>query len=187
MTGATRYVYLDTETTGLYPHQGHRITEIACVEVINGQRTGAEFHTYLNPQRELDPKAAEITGLSWEKLHNEPLFASVADEFLCFINEAILVMHNAPFDLRFLNSELRRCHLEPLRNGVIDTLKLACLCNPPRCRSLDYLCRKYGVKNRRAQGVHGAMEDTEMLIGVHTGLMQDIERLSSGCVYQWYC
>lgn len=181
---ATRYVYLDTETTGLYPEHGHRITEIACVEVVHGKRTGAEYHTYLNPQRELDPKAAEITGLSWNQLQYEPVFSSVVADFLRFIHEAVLVMHNAAFDLRFLNSELKRCHMPPLRNGVIDTWKLAIIYNPPRCRSLDYLCGKYGVQNKRKCGVHGAMEDAEMLVEVHRGLMREEEqRLDCYCPF----
>jgi DNA polymerase-3 subunit epsilon len=166
-----KVVFLDTETTGLDPRQGHRLTEIGCVELVNRQLTGATFQSYINPERELDARAAEITGLTWTFLKDKPLFKTMAEEFLAFIEGAELIIHNAPFDLGFLNHELTKIqypHL-PLQDHytVIDTLVLAKKRHPGhRYYNLDALCQRYGVDNTHREK-HGALLDAEILAEVY--------------------
>ena len=164
-------VVLDTETTGLDPNQGHRLTEIGCVELINRQLTGVTFQSYFNPERELDVRAAEITGLTRDFLSDKPLFKTLAHEFLNFIEGAELIIHNAPFDLKFLNKELSLIqypHL-PLQDhfAVTDTLVLAKKRHPGhRYYNLDALCQRYGIDNSHREK-HGALLDADILAEVY--------------------
>lgn len=163
-----RQIVLDTETTGLDPRQGHRIIEVACIEMVNRRPTGHHLHKYFNPEREIDAGAAAVHGITLDFLADKPKFADVADEFLEFINGAELIIHNAPFDLGFLNAELRRLDrvpVETLCNGVIDTLKMAKELHPGKRNSLDALCDRYEIDNSQ-RTLHGALLDTELLAEV---------------------
>ena len=164
-----RQIILDTETTGLEPEQGHRIIEIGCIEMVNRRLTGNSFQRYLNPQRKVDAGAQEVHGLSTDFLSDKPLFADIAEEFLKFINGAELIIHNAPFDIGFLDSELAR-----LEGGdsaiqdlcpVLDTLVLAKEMHPGQRNSLDALCRRYEVDNSQ-RDLHGALLDARILADV---------------------
>ena len=123
-----RQIFLDTETTGLYPAQGHRIIEIAAIEMINRRPTNNHYHVYLNPEREIDPAAQEVHGITLEFLQDKPLFAAVAQDLIAFIKDAEVIIHNAPFDVGFLNSELGKIGLQPITSfceTITDTLKMA--------------------------------------------------------------
>ncbi len=163
-----RWIILDTETTGLDPAYGHRIIEIGAIEVVNRGVTGRDFHTYLNPERESDAGALEVHGLTTEFLSDKPRFKERADEFLAFIEGAELIIHNAPFDLKFLNAELLRIGREPVTNfcsGVTDSLVHAKNLHPGKRNSLDALCDRYGVSNAHRQ-LHGALLDSRLLAEV---------------------
>lgn len=168
---AHRMCVLDTETTGLDPKQGHRVTEIGCVELIDRQLTGVTFQSYFNPERELDARAAEITGMTRAFLSDKPLFGALASEFLRFIEGAELIIHNAPFDLGFLNRELSLVQYPrlPLQEHFVitDTLVLAKKRHPGhRYYNLDALCQRYGVDNTHRDR-HGALLDAEILAQVY--------------------
>lgn len=166
-----REIVLDTETTGLDPIRGkHRITEISCLELINHIPTGKHFQTYLNPEREVDPGAQRITGHTWAFLKDKPLFKDKAQEFLDFIQNDILVIHNASFDLKFLNFELMYAGFEPLDNEVVDTLPIARAKFPGAQANLDALCKRFGVNNQR-RVKHGALIDCELLAEVYLALI----------------
>lgn len=166
-----RQVILDTETTGLSWEKGNRIVEIGCVELIERRPTRRHFQRYLNPEREMEPGAAEVTGLTWDFLRDKPLFHEVATEFLDFIRGAELVIHNAAFDVGFLNAELARlgppfgCIDDHVR-GVLDTLALSKQRFPGQRHSLDALCKRLGVDNGH-RTVHGALLDAELLAEVY--------------------
>ncbi len=163
-----RQIVLDTETTGLDPRQGHRIIEVACIEMANRRPTGRHLHKYINPEREIDAGAQAVHGITLDFLADKPKFADIADEFLDFINGAELIIHNAPFDLGFLNAELGRLDrvpVETLCNGVTDTLKLAKEMHPGKRNSLDALCERYEIDNS-SRTLHGALLDTELLAEV---------------------
>ena len=167
-----RQIFLDTETTGLYPAQGHRIIEIAAVEVINRRLTKNHFHVYLNPEREIDPAAQEVHGITLEFLQDKPLFADTVDEFLDFVSGAELIIHNAPFDVGFLNAELGRIERAVIEDSVaniIDTLKMAKEMRPGQRNNLDALCRHFGVDNSR-RTLHGALLDAELLADVYLAM-----------------
>jgi DNA polymerase-3 subunit epsilon len=167
-----RQIFLDTETTGLYPAQGHRIIEIAAVEVINRRLTRNHFHVYLNPEREIDPAAQEVHGITLEFLQDKPLFADTVDEFLDFVSGAELIIHNAPFDVGFLNAELGRIEraiIEDSVANIIDTLKMAKEMRPGQRNNLDALCRHFGVDNSR-RTLHGALLDAELLADVYLAM-----------------
>lgn len=165
-----REIVLDTETTGLDPFQGHRIVEIGCVELINRIPSGATYHTYLNPERDMPPEAEAVHGLTQAFLADKPLFAEVADELLKFLADATLVIHNAGFDLAFLNAELDRCKRPILtRERSIDTLTLARRRHPGGPNRLDDLCARYGIDNSR-RTKHGALLDAELLAEVYAEL-----------------
>lgn len=166
----TRQIVLDTETTGLDPSKGHRITEIGCVEMKNRRQTGRTFHYYINPEREIDPGAVAISGLTNEFLKDKPKFSLVVDEFLNFVRDAEVIIHNAPFDLGFINSELKLLKhswgsLDPYIQ-VIDTLLLARQLHPGQKNNLDALCRRYGIDNSH-RTYHGALLDAEILAKVY--------------------
>ncbi len=168
-----RQIVLDTETTGLDPAQGHRVIEIGCLELLNRRRTDRQFHVYLQPDRAIDQEAVQVHGLTNEFLADQPRFADVADEFLNFIRDAELIIHNAPFDLGFLNHELRRCgrgHLvmEQLCT-VKDTLLLARQRHPGQRNSLDALCKRYNIDNSQ-RTLHGALLDAEILADVYLAM-----------------
>lgn len=168
-----RQVVLDTETTGLSPNHGHRLTEIGCLELINRKATGRSFQTYLNPERELDDKAAEITGLSWAMLKDKPKFIDKADELIEFIDGAELIIHNAPFDLGFLDHELSMIKHAwgkiSQKLAVIDTLVLSREMHPGQKHSLDALCKRYSIDNSHRTR-HGALLDAEILAGVYLAM-----------------
>src|SRR5690606_12136968 len=149
-------IVLDTETTGLSPTTGDRIVEIGCVELINHIPTGRHYHVYLNPQRPMPEEAFRVHGLSEDFLRDKPLFREQAEAFLDFIGDAKLIIHNAPFDVGFLNAELEQARLPPLRNEVIDTVMLAREVHPGARVSLDALCKHYGIDNSR-RSLHGAL------------------------------
>ena len=185
-----REIVLDTETTGLDPNQGHRLVELGCVELLNRIPTGATFHSYLNPEREVPAEAFAIHGLATDFLQNKPRFADIVDEFLSFIGDAPLVIHNAGFDHGFLNAELKRVErLLIARERLVDTLLLARRKHPAGPNRLDDLCARYGIDNSR-RTKHGALLDAEILAEVYLeligarqaqlGLAESSERRSNG-------
>jgi len=165
-----RQIVLDTETTGLDPQQGHRVIEIGCVEIQNRRLTGRHFHYYLNPERDIDEAAIEVHGLTRDFLSNKPRFRQIAQEFLGFVSDAELVIHNAPFDIGFLNAELQHMHASVERMedvcSVLDSLLLAREKHPGQRNSLDALCKRYGVDNAKRE-LHGALLDAEILADVY--------------------
>ena len=165
-----RHIILDTETTGLSAKEGHRIIEIGAVEMINYSLTGEKLHLYINPEREIDEGAQAIHGISGEFLQDKPVFSDVADSFLEFVGDDMLVIHNAPFDVGFLNAELVRCHRPILQDGrVTDTLALARQKFPGAQASLDALCRRFQIDNSH-RDLHGALIDADLLAGVFVEL-----------------
>jgi DNA polymerase III subunit epsilon len=166
-----REIVLDTETTGLDPAQGHRLVELGCVELLNRIPTGATFHAYLNPEREVPDEAFAIHGLSTEFLKDKPLFSNIADEFLAFIGDAPLIIHNAGFDHGFLCAELKRIERALIaRERLVDTLMLARRKHSAGPYSLDALCARYGIDNSR-RSKHGALLDAEILAEVYVELI----------------
>jgi DNA polymerase-3 subunit epsilon len=166
-----REIVLDTETTGLDPLQGHRLVEIGCVELVNRIPSGLTFHHYLNPERDMPAEAFAIHGLSSQFLADKPLFAEIADEFLDFIADAPLIIHNASFDIGFINAELERSARMPVgRDRLIDTLLMARRKNPGGSNRLDDLCVRYGIDHSR-RTKHGALLDAELLAEVYIELI----------------
>ena len=166
-----REIVVDTETTGLDPYQGHRLVEIGCIELLNRIPTGNTFHRYINPERDMPSEAFAVHGLSVEFLKDKPLFADIADDLLAFIGDAPLVIHNALFDLGFINAELER--VTPARIGrerLVDTLMLARRKHSAGPYSLDALCVRYGIDNSR-RTKHGALLDAELLAEVYVELI----------------
>jgi len=167
----TREIVLDTETTGLDPVDGHRLVEIGCLELINHLPTGNVFHTYLNPMRDVPPEAARIHGLTADFLKNHPLFTEKVDEFIGFIADSVLVIHNAEFDMKFINAELKSSGFKPLlMSRVIDTLPLARQKFPGQPANLDALCRRFKINNSERK-LHGALLDSELLSEVYLELI----------------
>ena len=165
-----REICLDTETTGLDPREGHRLVEVACVELVDKVRTGRFFHKYVNPRRDMPQEAFNVHGISTEFLQDKPIFDHVAQEFLDFIEGGTLVIHNAAFDLKFLNYELGLVGMDPIKKeNVIDSLQLARKKFPGSPASLDALCKRFNVDlSRRTK--HGALLDTELLCDVYIEL-----------------
>jgi DNA polymerase III subunit epsilon len=166
-----REIVLDTETTGLDPLTGDRVVEIGCIELYNRIPTGQIFHRYINPERDMPASAFDVHGLSAEFLKDKPPFAEIADDFLAFVGDAALVIHNAAFDAAFLNSELERI-AKPLiaRERLVDTLLLARRRHPGGSNRLDDLCARYGIDNSR-RTKHGALLDAEILAEVYIELI----------------
>lgn len=165
-----REIVLDTETTGLDPNEGHRLVEIGGIELYNCIPTGQVFHRYIDPQRDIPESAYEVHGLSREFLTGKPLFEEVAEEFLAFVGDAKLVIHNAEFDMRFLNAELQRVGRSTIGfDRAVDTLALARRRHPGLSNSLDALCARYGIDNSR-RSKHGALLDAEILAEVYAEL-----------------
>ncbi len=168
----SRQIFLDTETTGLRADEGDRIIEIGCVELIDRRPTGNNFHCYLNPERDSHPDALRVHGLTTAFLADKPKFAAVAQDFLAYIAGAEVLIHNAPFDLGFLNAELQRLSLAPMAehmHGVEDTLLLAKKLYPGQRNSLDALCSRLGVDNS-SRDFHGALLDAQLLADVYIGM-----------------
>jgi DNA polymerase-3 subunit epsilon len=171
-----KQIVLDTETTGLDHKQGHRIIEVAAIE-LNGRKVSERnFHRYLNPERDIDEGAAAVHGLTLDRLQDEPKFAEIAPALLEFIGDAELIIHNAPFDMGFLNAELARMGLPPLQNKVIDTLKVAKELHPGKRNNLNALCDRYFIDNSH-RTLHGALLDTELLAEVYLGMTRGQESL----------
>jgi DNA polymerase-3 subunit epsilon len=167
-----RQIVLDTETTGLEPEQGHRIIEIGCVEMVERRLTGNNFHVYLQPDREIDAAAVEVHGITNEFLADKPRFADVAADLIAYLRGAELVIHNAPFDVGFLDAELARldgCGAIADHCGVLDTLVMARKQHPGQRNSLDALCGRYDVDNSR-RDKHGALLDAEILADVYLAM-----------------
>jgi DNA polymerase III subunit epsilon len=174
-----RQIVLDTETTGLDPKLGHRVIEVAGVELINRRLTGRHFHRYLNPGRDSDEAALQVHGLTTEFLSDKPKFAEIADELLEYITGAELIIHNAPFDIGFLDSELalaRRKKLKTYCPEVIDTLRMAKDLHPGKRNGLDALCDRYQIDNS-ARTLHGALLDAELLADVYLAMTRGQESL----------
>ncbi len=164
-----RQIVLDTETTGLSTADDHRIIEIGCVELVNRRLTGETFHQYINPQRAIDAGAMEVHGITNESLADKPVFADIAEDFLRFIEGAELIIHNAAFDVGFLNHEFTKLgHTSQIEDicSVLDTLKLARDKHPGQKNNLDALCKRYGVDNSNRE-LHGALLDAEILADVY--------------------
>jgi len=166
-----REIILDTETTGLDPLRGDRLVEIGCIEIFNRMPTGQTFHRYINPERDMPAEAFAVHGLSSEFLATKPLFTEVVEEFLEFIGDAPLVIHNASFDVGFINAELDRVKRVPiLRERLVDTLLLARRKHPGVSNRLDDLCSRYAIDNSR-RTKHGALLDAELLAEVYIDLI----------------
>ncbi|HEX7791547.1 MAG TPA: DNA polymerase III subunit epsilon [Afipia sp.] len=185
-----REIVLDTETTGLDPLRGDRLVEIGCVEMVNRMPTGQTFHVYLNPERDMPQEAFAVHGLSSEFLADKPLFVAVAEEFLAFIGDAPLIIHNASFDIGFINAELDRIKRVAIpRDRLVDTLTLARRKHPGVSNRLDDLCSRYAIDNSR-RTKHGALLDAELLAEVYIdligarqsqlGLASEVRRAVSG-------
>lgn len=168
-----RQVVLDTETTGLSPQHGHKLTDIGCVEIVDRKITGKVFQTHINPERELDERAAQITGLSWSVLKDKPKFMHIVEDLVAFIADAELIIHNAPFDLGFLVHEFNSIKhpwgtaIQELE--VVDTLLLAREMHPGQRNSLDALCKRYEIDNSH-RNYHGALLDAEILAQVYLAM-----------------
>lgn len=163
----SREIVLDTETTGLDPAQGHRIVEIGAVELINHMPTGKSYHVYLNPERDMPKEAEAVHGLSSSFLRGKPLFGSQVQDFMTFVGDATLVIHNASFDMSFINAELGYCNTLAIpMDRVIDTLAFARRTHPMGPNNLDALCKRYGVDNSK-RTKHGALLDAELLADVY--------------------
>ena len=177
-----RQIILDTETTGLDPKQGHRIIEIGCVELLDRKVTGNNYQVYLNPEREIDDGALEVHGLSSEFLANKPHFADIVDEFLAYVSGAELIIHNAPFDIGFIDAELKRLkHKQKLEviATVFDTLTFARKKHPGQRNTLDALCKRYAVDNSN-RNLHGALLDSQILADVYLAMTGGQVSLSLG-------
>jgi DNA polymerase-3 subunit epsilon len=172
-----RQILLDTETTGIDPRDGHRIIEIGCIELMHRRATGKSFHRYLNPERDIDAGAQAVHGLSRARLAREPRFADIAADLLAFLGDAELVIHNAPFDIGFLDAEFARLVAgspdAPVRLAerctVVDTLALARKLHPGQKNNLDALCKRYSVDNS-GRDLHGALLDARLLADVYLGM-----------------
>ena len=175
-----KQIFLDTETTGLDPKQGHRIIEIAAIEFNNRQPTNRRFHSYINPERDIDPAAEEVHGLSIDFLQDKPLFKDVVNDFLAFVQNSEVVIHNAPFDVGFINAELGRLGLDKFEENTItitDSLKFAKEIRPGQRNSLDALCKAFDIDNS-SRTLHGALLDAELLGEVFIGMTRGQEAIS---------
>jgi len=182
---AERQIVLDTETTGLSPEEGHRVLEIGAVELVNLHPTGERFHVYLNPDRDIPEESARIHGITEEQVAGCPRFWEVADDLLAFVGESPLVIHNAGFDLAFLNHELGLAGRPSLEaHPVVDTLTEARRRHPRQRNSLDALCRRYGVDNAH-RTLHGALLDAEILADVYVAMLGGHQTSLTGLEQSW--
>ena len=166
-----RYIVLDTETTGLDPDDGHKIIEIGCIEIINRKITDNTFHKYINPLREIDIEASKVHGLTASNLSDKPIFNDIYDEFVSYISDSPLIIHNAPFDVGFLKKEFNYLERKTgfINNEIIDSLKLARKISPGKKNTLDALCDRYSVDNSD-RNFHGALLDARLLAYVYLKL-----------------
>ena len=174
-----RRIVLDTETTGLEPAEGHRIIEVAALELHDRRATGRHFHRYVNPERSIDRAASEVHGLTAEDLQDKPRFGDIADEFLDFVAGAELLIHNAPFDVAFLNAELSLANLDQITRYctvITDTLRMAKDLHPGKRNSLDALCERYAVDNS-SRTLHGALLDARLLAEVYLAITRGQDSL----------
>ncbi len=174
-----RLIILDTETTGLDPNLGHRVIELAAVEIVDRRLTGNQFHRYINPERASDEGALQVHGLSEEFLRDKPKFREIVNELLDFASGAELVIHNAPFDTAFLNRELDLLDLKPIAEycpRIIDTLQMARDLHPGKKNSLDALCERYQIDNS-ARTLHGALLDANLLAGIYLAMTRGQDSL----------
>jgi DNA polymerase-3 subunit epsilon len=174
-----RQIVLDTETTGLDPTLGHRVIEIAAVELVNRRYTANHFHRYVNPERDSEEAALRVHGLTLDFLRDKPKFCDIVDEFLAFVNGAELIIHNAAFDVAFINHELNLLQLAPIDSccsSVVDTLKLAREIHPGKRCGLDSLCERYSINNSR-RTLHGALLDAQLLAEVYLAMTRGQESL----------
>lgn len=174
-----RQIILDTETTGLEWANGNRIIEIGCIELINRQQTGNHFHRYINPGRDSEEGALRVHGLTTEFLSDKPKFCEIANEFLDYVQDAELIIHNAKFDVGFLNAELERANLKPITEycaDVVDTIALAKELNPGKRAGLDALCERYQIDNS-ARTLHGALLDAQLLAEVYLAMTRGQDSL----------
>ena len=173
-----RRIILDTETTGLEPAEGHRIIELACLELHDRRPSGRHFHRYVNPERDIDLAASQVHGLTAEDLADKPRFADIVDEFLEFVEGSELLIHNAPFDVAFLNAELERIGRPKLESlcSVSDTLAMAREMHPGKKNSLDALCERYAIDHSR-RTLHGALLDAQLLADVWIAMTRGQETL----------
>ena len=178
---ALRRIVLDTETTGLEPALGHRVIEVACVELVDRRPTGRNFHRYFNPERDIDLAATQVHGLTLEDLADKPRFADVADELLEFVEGSELLIHNAPFDVGFLNAELSHAGKPAIESfcRVTDTLSMAREIHPGKRNSLDALCDRYQVDNSQ-RSLHGALLDAQLLAEVWLAMTRGQDALDIG-------
>jgi DNA polymerase III subunit epsilon len=177
-----RQIVLDTETTGLAADQGHRIIEIGCLEIVNRRLTGRTLHLYLNPERPIDEAATEVHGMTWDDLRDKPRFAELADRLMSFVDGAEVLIHNAAFDLSFLDAELARMARPRFREGcgaVLDTLLMARELHPGKRNSLDALCDRYEVSNAH-RTLHGALLDAELLAEVYLAMTRGQDSFEIG-------
>lgn len=165
----TRQIVLDTETTGLSFTEGHRLIEIGCVEIMHRRTTGKYFHQYLQPDRRIEAEASSIHGITDEFLKDQPRFADVIESFMDFMSDSELIIHNAEFDLGFINHELKLIGRKPLTHAVIDTLTLARRLHPGQKNNLDALCKRYEIDNSQ-RSVHGALLDAQLLAEVYLNM-----------------
>jgi DNA polymerase III subunit epsilon len=175
-----RQIILDTETTGLDPKLGHRIIEVAAVEMVDRRPTGRTLQIYVDPEREIDRGASEVHGMTWDDLKGKPKFAAVAPELLDFARGAIWIIHNAPFDIGFLDREFEQAKLPPSKDvygGLIDTLALAREAFPGKRNNLDALCERFGVSNAH-RTLHGALLDAQLLAEVYLAMTRGQESLT---------
>ncbi len=175
-----RQIVLDTETTGLNARLGDRIIEIGCVELVDRRLTGNHFHRYVNPEREIEEGALKVHGITTEFLQDKPRFAQIAADFLEYVRGAELVIHNAAFDVEFLNEELKRLGLASIETvvaGVVDTLRTARDLHPGKKNSLDALCERYAIDNAH-RTLHGALLDAELLADVYLAMTRGQETLA---------
>jgi len=182
MEALERLVFLDTETTGLDPRLGHRIIEVACLEAIGRELTQRSLHFYLDPEREIDPAATAVHGLTWDDLRDKPKFRTVADELMEFLRGARVIIHNAPFDVSFIDQELSRLRAPPMAKReltITDSLMLAREKYPGKRNSLDALCDRLGVNNSHRQ-LHGALLDARLLAEVYFAMTRGQGMLDMG-------
>lgn len=184
-----RQIVLDTETTGLYPDKGHRIVEIAAIEMINRKMSDRKFHRYINPEREVEEEAARVHGLTLDRLQHEPKFAEILPSLLEFLSGAELIAHNAPFDIGFINKELELAGLPKITTyctSVVDTLRMAKELWPGKKNNLDALCDRYEIDNSH-RTLHGALLDTELLGEVYLAMTRGQESLLSDEMIEEAC
>lgn len=172
-----RQIVLDTETTGLSSNTGHRIIELACIELIDRKKTGLRFHHYINPERKIDPRAQDVHGINVDFLSDKPKFAEIVGSFVDFIRDAELIIHNASFDVGFINNELKLAGMQPLDSictSVFDTLPFARVKHSGQKNNLDALCGRYQIDNAR-RNLHGALLDAELLAEIYLAMTNEVD------------